>query len=148
MHRLYYANALLYGLPQTKLQRLQRVQICTARLVCRTRKYDHITPVLQHLHRLPVCVRSTCKVLVFVYSMMDNQALCCLAELLTRHQPNRRLRSAYSPLLTAPVSDGDRHCALEAAILWNGLFDSGRTAMTQPQFKTLLKTQLFRLVIL
>ena len=34
--RLDYANALLYGLPQTTLQRLQRVQNCAARLVSRT----------------------------------------------------------------------------------------------------------------
>ena len=32
--RLDYANSLLYGLPQTTLERLQHVQNCTARLVC------------------------------------------------------------------------------------------------------------------
>ena len=42
--RLDYGNALLYGLPQTALQRLQKVQNCAARLITRTRKYEHITP--------------------------------------------------------------------------------------------------------
>ena len=92
--RLGYANALLYGLPQTTLQRLQRVQNCAARLISRTRKYDHITPVLQHLHWLPICVRPTYKVLLFAYSVMHDQTPCYLAELLSRRQPNRRLRSA------------------------------------------------------
>ena len=36
-------------------QCLQCVQNCAARLVCRIRKYDHITPVLQDLHWLPMC---------------------------------------------------------------------------------------------
>ena len=54
--RLDYANALPYRLPQTTLQRLQRVQNCAARLVSRTRKYDRIMPVLQHLHWLPIGV--------------------------------------------------------------------------------------------
>ena len=144
--RLDYANALLYGLPQTTLQRLQRVQNCAARLV------SHITPVLQHLHWLPICVRPTYKVLLFVYSVMHEQAPCYLAELLSRRQPNRRLRSASLPLLTLPASQtvthGDRRFAVAAAVLSNGLPDSVRTAKTQPQYKTLLKTHLFRLAFL
>ena len=64
--RLDYAKSLLYGLPQTTLQRLQRLQKCAARLVCRTRKYDQIRPVRHHLHWLPICVRPTYEVLVFL----------------------------------------------------------------------------------
>ena len=154
--RLDYANALLYGLPQTTLQCLQRVQNCAARLVSRTRKYDHITPVLQHLHWLPICVRPTYKVLLFVYSVMHEQAPCYLAELLSRltsdGEPNRRLRSTCLPPLTLPASQtvthGDRRFAVAAAVLWNGLPDSVRTAKTQPQYKTLLKTHIFRLAFL
>ena len=87
--RLDYTNALLYGLLQTTLHRLQHVQNCAARLISHTRKYDHITPVLQHLHWLPICVCLTYKVLLFAYSVMHDQAPCYLAELLSRRQPNR-----------------------------------------------------------
>ena len=150
--RLDYANAMLYGLPQTMLQHLQRVQNCTARLVSRTRKYDHITPVLQHLHWLPICVRPTYKVLLFAYSVMHDQAPCYLAELLSRRQPNRRLRYVSLPLLTLPASQtvthSDRRFAIAATALWNGLPDSISTAKTQPQYKTLLKTHLFILAFL
>ena len=93
-----YANSLLYGLPQITLQRLQCVQNCAARLVSRTRKFDHITLVLQHLHWLPICVRPTYKVFLFAYSVMHDQAPCYIAELLSHRQPNRRLRSASLPL--------------------------------------------------
>ncbi len=96
--RLDYANALLYGLPQRTRQRLQRVQNCAARLVSRTGKYDHITPVLQHLHWLPISVRPTYKVLLFAYSVMHDQAPCYLEKLLSRRQPNRRLRYTSLPL--------------------------------------------------
>ena len=58
--RLDYANALLHGLPQRALQRLQKAQNCAARLITRTRKYEHITPVLQRLHWLPVHLRPKC----------------------------------------------------------------------------------------
>ena len=102
---LDYANSLLYyDLLQTTLQRLQRVQNCATRLVSHSRKYNHIMPVLQHLHWLLICVRPTYGVLVFAYSVMHDQAPCYLAELLTLWQPNRRLRSASLPLLTLPAS--------------------------------------------
>ena len=52
--RIDYCNSVLYGLPQTAVQRLQRVQNCAARIVSRTKKYDHITPVLPKLHWLPI----------------------------------------------------------------------------------------------
>ena len=49
-----------------------------------------------------------------------------------------------TPLLTLrasqTVTHGDRRFAVAAATLWNGLPDSFRTAKTQPQYKTLLKT--------
>ena len=44
--RLDYGNALLYGNSLTPNSRLQRIQNCAARLVTRTRKREHITPVL------------------------------------------------------------------------------------------------------
>ena len=58
--RLDYGNALLHGLPQRALQRLQKVQNCAARLITRTWKYEHITPVLQRLYWLPVHLRPKC----------------------------------------------------------------------------------------
>ena len=101
-----------------------------AKLRCPARKYDRITPVLQHLHWLPICVRPTYKVLLFAYSVMHDQAPCYLAELLSRRQPNRRLTSASLPLLTLTISQtvthGDRRFAVAAATLWNGLPDSVR----------------------
>ena len=61
--RLDYCNALLYGLPQTMLKRLHRVQNCAARLICRRKKHDHVTPLLKERHWLPIHVRPTYKLL-------------------------------------------------------------------------------------
>ena len=52
--RLDYCNSLLYGLPQDLTNKLQCVHNTAARIVSRTRKYEHITPVLKSLHWLPV----------------------------------------------------------------------------------------------
>ena len=48
--RIDYCNGLLYGLPDCKLQRVQKA---VARLLTSSRKYGHITPVLKELHCLP-----------------------------------------------------------------------------------------------
>ena len=49
-----HCNAVLYGLPKYKIERLQYVLNSAARLVTQTHKHDHITPVLMELHWLPV----------------------------------------------------------------------------------------------
>ena len=51
---LEYCNALYAGISSSSLSRLQLVQNSAARLLTRTRKWEHITPVLAALHLLPV----------------------------------------------------------------------------------------------
>jgi len=48
--RLDYCNSLLNGLSQTHMLRLQRVQNTSARLICRIKKFEHISTSLQSLH--------------------------------------------------------------------------------------------------
>uniref|UniRef100_A0A8C1WNM2 Reverse transcriptase domain-containing protein n=1 Tax=Cyprinus carpio TaxID=7962 RepID=A0A8C1WNM2_CYPCA len=52
--RLDYCNALLGGCPASPINRLQVVQNAAAIVLTRSRKYDHITPILQSLHWLPI----------------------------------------------------------------------------------------------
>ena len=52
--RLDYCNALLYGVPKTILNKLQNVQNTAARIVTRTSRFSHITPILKELHWLPI----------------------------------------------------------------------------------------------
>ncbi len=55
--RLDYCNALLGGCPASSINKLQRVQNGAARVLTRSRKYDHTTPILQSLHWLPIKFR-------------------------------------------------------------------------------------------
>ncbi len=50
--RLDYCNALLGGCPASSINKLQVVQNAAARVLTRSRKYDHITPILQSLHKV------------------------------------------------------------------------------------------------
>ena len=48
--RLDYCNGLLHGLPTNIVAKLQIILNTAARLVIKTRKYEHITPVMINLH--------------------------------------------------------------------------------------------------
>ena len=65
--KLNSCSSLLYGLPQSLIDRLQAVQNCAARLVTRFRKHDHITPILKQLRWLPVYSRFKYKILLLTF---------------------------------------------------------------------------------
>ena len=65
--RLDYCNAVLHGITDNLLQRLQSVQNAAARLVTRTGRCEHITPVLRELHWLPVRRRVEFKIATLVF---------------------------------------------------------------------------------
>ena len=46
LSRLDYCNSLLYGLPQARIDKIQRVQNAATRLIFKQPKFSHITPVL------------------------------------------------------------------------------------------------------
>ena len=52
--KLEYCNHLYFGLPKYQVNKMQRIQNTAAWLVTCSSKHDHITPLLQQLHWLPV----------------------------------------------------------------------------------------------
>ena len=57
LSRLDYCNSLLAGIPDNKLNKLQRIQNHTARLVLRKSRHASATALLRTLHWLPVKTR-------------------------------------------------------------------------------------------
>ena len=145
--RLDSCNAILYGLPDKELAKLQRMQNTAARVITRTRKYDHITPVLQDLHWLPVKQRIIYKILLLTFKSLSGTAPIYISELITRHKP-RSLRIPSDNLLqersSRMVNYGDRRFAVCAPRLWNSLPLQIRNSTTIRHFKSQLKTHLFK----
>jgi hypothetical protein len=92
LSHLDYCNSLLAGLPDNAISRLQRVQNCAARLVKRTSRRSHITPVLKDLHWLPVRFRIMYKINLLTFNALQNNGPMYITELLHEYRihPYRR----------------------------------------------------------
>ena len=141
--KLDSCNSILYGLPATHLDKLQRIQNAAARLVSRRKKYEHITPVLHDLHWLNVKNRITFKILLITFKALHGQAPIYINELLNIYRSAGRNLLQVSTFYTKTY--GDRAFSVAAAKLWNSLPDAMRIIESLDIFKTNLKTFLFNL---
>ena len=124
--RLDSCNALLYGLPDLQLRKVQRVQNAAARMVARVKKQEHITPVLHKLHWLPVKQRIKYKILLLTHKCIHGtESPTYLSELIQNNEQKRNLRSCNKALLAIPksstITHGDRAFSVAAPKLWNNI---------------------------
>ena len=136
--RLDNGNSLLYGITDKQINKLQRVQNAAARMLTRTRKFDHITPVLQRLHWLPIKFRIQFKVILLTWKAFHDKAPIYINELVHFHNPSRHLRSSDKRLLSVPrtfSSYGDRAFYACAPKLWNSLPSNLRFCNSLDVFK-------------
>ena len=94
--KLNHRNSLLYNVPKNVIKKLQSVQNAAARLITRSGKCDHITPILFDLYWLPVSERIKFQNLLLTFKTLHQ-------DLITGYLPSRSLRPS-STLSLNPVS--------------------------------------------
>ena len=84
-------NSLLYGLPKIHLEKLSRIHHAAARLIFLLKKLDHISPILQQLHWLPIIFRIEYKIILVTYKALNGLAPTYISELLHPVSQSRSL---------------------------------------------------------
>ena len=145
--RLDYCNSVFAGLTKSVLHSLQLIQNAAARLVTRTNKREHISPVLIDLHWLPISQRITFKIAVLVYKSLSDA--CPSPRYLSLQSVSsvagrRSLRSAARNDLLVPkyctATYGQRPFSVVGPTVWNSLPLSLRQSVSLDSFKSGLKT--------
>ena len=152
--RLDSCNSLLAGLPSSRLKPLVRVQHAAC---CSCQKIDHVTPILEKLHWLPLEHRLNYKLLVMVFKSLHGFAPKYLCDLVKWYSPNRSLRSGFqflaeqksvkkcrSGMRTSKAMYKDRAFENLGPKLFNDLPISVRSSENVNVFKSRLKTFLFK----
>jgi hypothetical protein len=148
LSHLDFHNGLLLGTTEKDLGKLQLAQNNAARLLTGAAYNQHITPVLQQLHWLPVRLRINFKILVTIQKRIHLElSPNYLREITPLYKPARSLRSAQdSTIITVPRSHnryGDRSFNVLGASLWNNLPKELRSPMSPHLFRKKLKTYFF-----
>ena len=146
--RLDYCNSLLAGLPDNKLNKLQRIQNHAARIVLRKPRHVSATSLLRTLHWLPVKARIQYKIACLCFQCLSHNSMPpYLSDRLHPYQPPRTLRSLDTSLLSVPrfclETFGRRSFSVFGPTVWNSLPISLRKTLCFSTFKKKLKTHLF-----
>ena len=146
--RLDYCNSLLAGLPDNKLNKLQRIQNHAARIVLRKPRHVSATSLLRTLHWLPVKARIQYKIACLCFQCLSHNTMPpYLSDLLHSYQPPRTLRSLDTSLLSVPrfclETFGRRSFSAFGPTVWNSLPLPLRKTQCFSTFKKKLKTHLF-----
>ena len=148
--RIDNMNSLLYKIPDYRLARLQMVLNNTARLIKQIRKSSphHISDILHELHWLPIEQRIKYKILLLMFKCHIKEAPLYLMDMNNPYeQQHHWLRSSEKELLTETQTAktyGDRAFSRAGPKLWNKLSLSIRHSNTLSEFKSSIKTELFK----
>ena len=86
-----YCNSPMLGLPTRKIRKMQIIHNSAARLATKTKKYDHITPILQGLHWLPVRQCVNLRLICTTYTIIYGAVPTYFNDLQSIYTPSRNL---------------------------------------------------------
>ena len=137
--KLDSCNSLLYGVAESEISRLQRLQNSCARLIFGKNKNESVSALLYDLHWLPIKQRICFKVLLLVFKFFKNQTPIYISQCL--HVSDLATHTLQINRTNTPY--GDRAFENCAPKMWNALPTDIKCINTIVSFKKHLKHYLF-----
>ena len=143
--KLLYCSSVWSNAADTNLK-LQAIQNFAARIICGSRKFDHVTPLLKELHWLPIKSQLYFRDAVLAFKCMTGSAPTYLSsKFLTRGNVSGRTTRS-SQLLHIPLyktKSGQRTFYYRTVSLWNSLDNDLKLCNSSSNFKRKLRAKLF-----
>ena len=142
-----YFNALLLGVSDQQLSKLQKIQNMACHVINIFRKHDHVSNEMRNLHwlKIPECIQY--KVLIIMYQCISDLAPSFITVLLDFHLSRDSLRSDTQGMLPIPPCSLSqvRDSSIRYAVLrlWNRKPQHIKNPKALGVYKTKLKTYLF-----
>ena len=114
-------------------------------IICTVKKYDHNSPVLRNLRRLPVKTQLYCQVATLIFKCMMGQAPEYLTSMyITRGSVSGRItRNFHRPNIPLfKTATGQKKFYYKSASIWNKLDPSLNLCKSPTSFKRALKNHL------
>ena len=150
--RIDYCSALLVGIKDSDVRRLQKLQNSATRFIFGQRSRRGVSDLRKKCHFLPIRHRIEYKICLLVYKSLNGDAPSYMTEMVEKRQPKAkrlrvdndttRLEEVHS---TCNYKTTERAFSVAAPKIWNRLPEQIRNSETLYSFKKSLKTCLFRL---
>ena len=132
--RACYYHTINFNVTENKISKLLGVQKCLSRVVTKSPRFCHITPLLKYLHWLPVRYKIKFKMCSLTYQALTSGQPVDIRNMLQLSRKVRTLRSSDLDQLNVPrvrTAVGSRAFFVTAPRLWNELSLEIRFAKTQ-----------------
>ena len=153
--KLDYCNSLYRSLSCRDIRKLQCLQNSLARIVTKSSKFCHITPILKSLHWLPIRHRIRFKTATLIHKFLHSGKPAYFGPHLTRYTCSLNTRRGNSdnwylhvPTYKHRINKSKVHFnnsfCFDGPTMWNSLPHEIRSAPKLSSFRNKLKTHLFQ----
>ena len=141
--KMVYCSSVWSNTSASKVKKAQSIQNFACKIITKSRKYDHVTPLLRDLNWLPVDKLLYFRDASLTYKCVNNLAPDYLCnKLIKRSSIHDRRTRTHDSLPLLKTAAGQRSFAYRVVHIWNNLDKNLKDCSSLKMFKVALKKHL------